>query len=154
LRYAYASMDAFTDDLSKIGIPTPASKASFQKPVKNLTVISNAKGIVEGEDLPGGNIEFWPNNYGPSNSGKVRNASATLWDFGDEPSSPVDGYGCMQVHNSGAKQTIFAVNQWKSGPNADLGIGNSSGQTRDWTFAKNARAHESARLRILVRMKK
>ena len=154
LRYAYASMDAFTDDLSKIAIPTPASKAMFQAAVKNLTVVSNAKGVVNGANLAGGNIEFWPHNYGPRNAAKVKNASTSLWDFGDEPSDPVDGYGCMQVHNSGANQTVFAVNQWKSGADADLGIGNSSGQTRDWTFAKNARSFEAARLRVLVRLKK
>ncbi len=154
LRYAYASMDAFTDDLSKIGVPAVAAKAHFQTGVKNLTVVSNAKGVANGENLPGGNIEFWPSNYGPENSAKVKNASASLWDFGDEPSDPVDGYGCMQVHNHDARQTVLAVNQWKAGANADLGIGNSSGRTRDWTFAGNAHTHESARLRVLVRMKK
>ncbi len=154
LRYAYASMDAFTDDLSKIGVPAVAAKAKFQTSVKNLTVISNAKGVVNGGNLPGGNIEFWPNNYGPANSAKVKNASASLWDFGDEPSDPVDGYGCLQIHHHDARQTVLAVNNWKSGANADLGIGPSSGRTRDWTFASNAHTHESARLRVLVRMKK
>ena len=114
MRYAYASMDAFTDDLSKIAIPTAGSKATFQTAVKNLTVVSNAKGVVVGTKLPGGNIEFWPDNYGPANAGKVADASTSLYDFGDERSAPVDGYGCMQVHYGGAKQTVFAVNHWKS----------------------------------------
>ncbi|MCA9023319.1 MAG: 9-O-acetylesterase, partial [Planctomycetaceae bacterium] len=83
------------------------------------------------------------------------NASATLWDFGDEFVEPADGYGCMQVHNFEAKQTLFAINQWKGGPSADIGIGNSSsdGRTRDWTFTSNASQYEVKRLRVLVRAK-
>jgi sialate O-acetylesterase len=110
-------------------------------------------GIVTGEGLAAGNIEFWPNNYGPNNAMSVPNASASLWDFGDEMSGPADGYGCMQVHNYDARQTIFAINQWKGGNTADIGIGNSTGETRDWTFTKNASQYEIKRLRVLVRPK-
>ena len=152
-QYVYTSMDAFTDDVTKIGIPTFASKAVFQQNVDNLNVVTNVQGIATGEKLNGGNIEFWSHNYGPPNSKNVPNASATLWDFGDEYSDPADGYGCMQVHNHGAKQTIFAVNQWKAGSGADIGIGNSTGRTRDWTFASNAGQYEVKRLRVLVRPK-
>lgn len=154
-QYVYASMDAFTNDLTKIGVPTVGSKASFQQKVANLNVVSNAAGIVTGEGLAGGNIEFWPNNYGPNNTMSILGASASLWDFGDEKSNPVDGYGCMQVHNYEAKQTIFAINQWKSGPSADIGIGNSNidPRTRDWTFTSNASQYEVKRLRVLVRPK-
>ena len=94
----------------------------------------------------------WPwNPLRTDNSMSVPNASASVWDFGDEMSSPVDGYGCMQVHNHEAKQTIFAINQWKGGASADVGIGNSTGQTRDWTFTSNAAQYEVKRLRVLVR---
>ena len=151
--YVYTSMDAFTDDLAKIGIPTFASKALFQQKVDNMNVVSNVPGIVTGEGLDGGNIEFWSYNYGPNNSMSVPNASSALWDFGDEYSDPGDGYGCMQVHNHGAKQTIFAINQWKGGHGADIGIGNSTGRTRDWTFASNAGQYEVKRLRVLVHPK-
>jgi sialate O-acetylesterase len=153
VRYLYVSLDAFTADLTQIGVPTVASKAVFQQPVANMNVLSNVQGIVNGNGLAGGNIEFWPHNYGPPNSAKVPNASDALWDFGDQFSDPVDGYGCMQVHNHDAKQTLFAVNNWKSGGGADLGIGNSEGQTRDWTFARNADSYTAARLKVLVRVK-
>lgn len=152
-QYVYTSMDAFTDDVTKIGIPTVASKADFQTDVANLNVVSNVSGIVTGDGLAGGNIEFWPHNYGPNNAMSVPNASASIWDFGDEKHDPVDGYGCMQVHNHDAKQTLFAVNQWKSGAGADIGIGNSTGRTRDWTFTSNAAGYEIKRLRVLVRPK-
>ena len=69
-------MDAFTDALDKIGVPTVKSGARFQQNVANMNVYSNVKGIVTGTDLAGGNIEFWPNNYGPANSANVPNASA------------------------------------------------------------------------------
>ncbi len=146
-------MDAFTEDVTKIGVPTIGSKASFQQNVANLNVVSNVAAIATGEGLPGGNIEFWPNNYGPNNAMSVPNTSASVWDFGDEMSPPVDGYGCMQVRNCEAKQTIFAVNRWTGGASADVGIGNSTGRTRDWTFTSNASQYEVKRLRVLVRPK-
>ena len=154
VQYVYVSMDAFTADLGKIGVPTLATKAVFQQKVTNMNVDSNVDGIAPGVGLKGGNIEFWSHNYGPTNTARVPNASTSLWDFGDQYSSPVDGYGCMQVHNHAAKQTVLAFNNWKSGANADLGIGNSDGRTRDWTFKRNASQYAVKKLRVLVRVKK
>jgi sialate O-acetylesterase len=150
-QYVFASMDAFTTDLGKIGLPTIDSQAHFQQNVSNLTVRSNVKGIVTGDKLAGGNIEFWPNNYGPLNSAGVPGASATVFDFGDQPTDPPDGYGSMQVHNHDALQTLFALNHWSEGEKADLGIGNSTGANPDWTFAADAHTYISKRLRVLVR---
>ena len=39
----------------------------------------------------------------------------------------------------------------RTGDGADLGIGNSEGSTRDWTFTKNAGDYSSKRLRVYVR---
>ncbi len=152
-QYVYASMDAFTDDLSKIGVPTLGSEAVFQRDVTALNVVSNVVGLTTGEGIAVGNIEFWPNDYGAANPKKVPGASGGILDFGDERSAPVDGYGCMQVHNHLAKQTVFAINQWKRGAKADIGIGNSSGRTRDWTFTSNGADYDLKRLRVLVRAK-
>jgi sialate O-acetylesterase len=151
--YLYVSLDAFTSDLAKIGVPTFKSGAHFQQHVANLNVYSNVKGVVDGAGLAGGNIEFWPNNYGPANSAKVPNASGEVFDFGDQPADPADGYGSMQVHNHDAKQTLFAVNHWREGNGADLGIGNQSTGNPDWTFAGNAGTYQARRLRVLVRCK-
>jgi len=60
----------------------------------------------------------------------------------------------MQVHNLDARQTVFAVNAWRSGGGADIGIGNSPATNRDWTFASNASTYQLARLRVLVRLVK
>ena len=79
---------------------------------------------------------------------------AVLRARGDQRCDPVDGHGSMQVGNTEAKQTVFALNCWKAGGNADLGFGNSEGQTRDWTFARNAASYSVKRLRVLVRPKR
>jgi len=149
--YVYISMDAFTDSLEKIGVPTVSSGAHFQQNVAHLNVYSNVKGIVTGSGLAGGNIEFWPNNYGPANSASVPNASGEVYDFGDQPTDPADGYGSMQVHNHDAKQTLFALNHWGDGSHADLGLGNQSTGNPDWTFSGNAGSYQGGRLRVLVR---
>ena len=44
-QYLYVSMDAFTVDLKKIGIPTVESGARFQQNVARLNVFSNVKEI-------------------------------------------------------------------------------------------------------------
>lgn len=152
-QYAYVSMDAFTDDIGKIGFPTVASKATFQQRVTNMNVVTNVTGVASGTGLKGGFIEFWPNNYGPSNAANVPGASAQTYDFGDQMSNPVNGYGSLQIHNIDAKQTIIAINNWRAGTGGDLGIGNFSGPNPDWTFAKNAGSYTAKRLRVLVHTK-
>jgi sialate O-acetylesterase len=147
----YVSMDAFTTDLGKIGVPVFGSGEYFQQNVANLDVYSNVKGIVTGTNLSGGNIEFWPNNYDPQNSANVPNASGDTFDFGDHPIDPMDGYGSMQVHNHDARQTLFAINHWREGAHADVGIGNQAAGNPDWTFAGNAGNYPAMRLVVLVR---
>ncbi len=154
-QWVYVSMNAFTDDIRKTGVPTFESKTVYQQPVENLTVLSNVKDIVTGSGLKGeglkGNIEFWPNNYGTANAINIPNASPAAFDFGDVI-TPSGDYGSMQVHNFDAKQTIFAFNHWVAGTGCDLGIGNAPAGHADWTFAKNGASYESKRLRVLVRV--
>ncbi len=59
----------------------------------------------------------------------------------------------MQVHNPAAGQTLFAINHWREGARADLGIGNQPANSSDWTFAANAGSYTAKRLRVLVRLK-
>ena len=103
-----------------------------------------------GTGLAGGNLEFWPNNYGPINSANVTNASDATFDFGDQLTDPADGYGSMQVHNHDVRQTLFALNHWREGGQADVGIGNAATGNPDWTFAKNADNYKIKRLRVYV----
>ncbi|WP_404305215.1 sialate O-acetylesterase [Neorhodopirellula lusitana] len=147
----FVSIDAFTDDASQLGVPTVDSKAMFQSKVQSVVVQSNSNGTVESSELKAANLEFWPHNYGAPNGAKVKGASSSVYDFGDAPSDPVNGYGSMQVHDTEGKKTLFAINSWRSGKNADVGIGNSPGKNTDWTFAKNASDYPSKRLRVFVK---
>jgi len=147
----FVSMKAFTSDAAKIGIPTVSSGAHFQQRVEDMEVISDVAGIVSGSAIATGNIEFWPNNYGQGNSGGIPGASSGTYDFGDSPGPPENGYGCMQVHNHAARQTLFAINHWSQGSGADIGIGNSTGPNPDWTFTGNASSYRTKRLRVYVR---
>ena len=151
MKFVCVSMDAFTDDAMKIGVPTTGSRAAFQTNVAKLNILSNVEGVKEGQGLSGGNIEFWPNKYAPLNGANIPGASEETFDFGDRKGPLEQGYGCMQVHNHAAGHTIFAINNWNVGAKADIGIGNSPGQHRDWTMASNGEQYQSKRLRILVR---
>lgn len=158
LHYVWTSMDAFTQDANRIAVPTYASGALFQQAVTNLSVVSNVPGVATGSNLTG-NIEFWPSNYEKSNSAGVSGASDTLFDFGDQP-TPGD-YGSMQVHNTGAAQTVFAFNNWGAnvgGTNpvrtADIGIGTDPSPVNDgadWTFHNNGGSYTVKSLQVLVR---
>ena len=150
--YLYVSMDAFTTDLQKIGVPTVQSGAHFQQNVANLNVFSNVKEIETGANLAGGNDRILArNNYSANNASKVLNASSDSYDFGDEPVDPPEGYGSMQVHNHDAKQTLFAINHWSEGVRADIGIGNQPKDSPDWTFSASAGNYPLKRMRVLVR---
>ncbi len=151
LQWAYVSMNAFTGDLKKIGIPTNESGATFQQRVSNLNIYSNVADVITVNGLAEGNIEFWPNNYSAVNEAKIPNASDAIYDFGDRiDPNKVEGHGSMQIHNFAAKQTILAINDWR-GADPELGIGNcSTGRHTDWTFADNAKQFQVKRLRVFV----
>jgi sialate O-acetylesterase len=150
--YVFVSMDPFTKDIAKIGVPDLDSKVKFQQKLSNVFVKSNVAGVKNGTFAESCNIEFWGTNYGPNNSATIPEASTTLFDFGDSPAN--DGnYGSMQIHNYAEKQTIFAFNHWVVGASADLGIGNSSGPQPDWTFLANAGKYTAGKLLILVQIK-
>ena len=149
-QHAFASMDSFTDDISNIGVPIAANKARFTQKVSNLTVRSNVKGVTPCTDSDGGNVEFWPGNYGGGNEKGIPGASED-YDFGDAMASNVPGYGCMQVHNWKAKQTVFAINKWGSGGTVDVGTGNAPTGKKDWTFLSNGNEYTLRRLTVMVK---
>ena len=153
-QWAYASMDAFTDDARKIGLPHNVNNAVvFQQPVKSLNVLSNVDGVVTGDFMEGGNVEMWPSNYDPGNSAGIHAANGGAFDWGDGGANTGAGFGSFQVHNAYARQTVFAYNHWgeSSGPNDDVGIGNRPTADTDWTFSANAGSYTARRLTILVR---
>ncbi|MCX7818708.1 MAG: sialate O-acetylesterase [Kiritimatiellae bacterium] len=148
--FVFVAMDAWTDNPRGIAIPAVWEGVRWQQAVSNLLVVSNVGGVPAGT-FAAGWLEFWPANYGPHNSAGVPGASDEIFDFGDQPSEPAEGYGCMQVHLPERKLTLFAINHWSAGGGADIGMGNSSGATRDWTFSGNAGGLALKRLRVFVR---
>ncbi len=149
--YAFAAMDPFTTDVAKLGVPCVASGAKFQQTVTGVLVKSNAQSVSSGEFAEGCNIEFYPCNYGPQNAAKIPGAEDSVFDFGDAmaPNGGA-GYGAMQVHNWKAKHAILCFNRFGSGHACDLGIGNSEGKTRDWTFTSSAKDIAQAQFLVLV----
>lgn len=150
--YVWVSMDAFTQDRKKLGVPTPASGAVFQQGVTNMQVVSNVAGVTGGSGIATGNIEFWPTDYAVENGNAIPNASDTNYDFGDTRRT-TGSFGSMQVHNHGASQTVFGINHWGAdGSVLDLGIGNNpgAGTGKDWTNAANAGLYFKRRLHVLV----
>jgi hypothetical protein len=149
LNYIWVSMDAFTNDASRIGVPTVPSGEVYQQPVAKMNVASSVASITTGENLAGGNIEFWPSNYTEPNAAGVPNASDTTFDWGDTVTPGT--YGSMQVHNADASQVLFAFNNWGgSGGTACLGIGNNPTGQPDWTFAGNASSYVVKTLQVYV----
>lgn len=155
-QWVFASADAFTANAKKIGVPTTASGEFYQLKLTNLDVASNVAGVVSGTGLAGGNIEFWPKSYGPANAASVPGASSTAYDFGDSTMSGGFGYGSMQIHNSAAKQTLFAYNDW-GGENptqpAEIGIGNSPTSAADWTHNNTGDLWSTRRIQVLVHLR-
>ncbi|HPF37949.1 MAG TPA: sialate O-acetylesterase [Phycisphaerae bacterium] len=150
-QWVFVSMDAFTTDAARTGVPTRASGSRFQQRVRNVDVHSNTPGVPNGTGLEG-NLEFWPNNYGRRNTADVPGASDHAYDNGDEiDDNTIDGYGSMQIHAIDPRSTIFAINHWSS-DRPDIGIGtNHRGGESDWTFTGSADQYTAKRLRVFVR---
>lgn len=147
-QWIWVSMDAPDPNPDKLGVPTAASGAAFQSEVKNVETRANVPGVPSGQ-LPGARLEFWPDNYGKENSARVPGARDDLYDHGDNRTNPRDGYGSMQIHAPDGT-TLFSLNNWKAGAEADLGIGRSPEGNPDWTFRKNAGSYTAKRLRVFV----
>lgn len=147
-RYVYATVDPFSQDIAKLGLPTASNQAVFQQIVKNLTVKSNVPGLSNGK-FEDGNVEIWSGNYGQMNATKIPGASNSTYDFGDTKSSDRDEYGSFQLHNYKQKQTVFAMNNFRSAT-PDVGIGNNKQGNPDYTFTGASKHYSVADLLILV----
>lgn len=151
-RWVWVSMDAFTSDPKKLGVPGATTAVFWQRPVYNLSVYSNVAGLVTGEGLGPGMLEFWPSGYSVTNDSFATGASDAVYDWGDGGASFDAGYGSMQVLNAAAGQTIFAYNAWgQAGYADDLGIGNGPAEHPDWTFAGGSRDYTTRTLQVYAR---
>jgi sialate O-acetylesterase len=150
-QYIFVSMDKFTDDIRKTGIPVALSGAQFIRKVGRLTVRSNVPGVEQCTDSDGGNIEFLSGNYSTKNGSGLPNASAETFDFDDQPIDSAPGYGCMQIHNWKAGETLLAINHWGNKGVLDVGIGNAAVGNPDWTQSQSAKECKRIQLTVLVK---
>ena len=151
VQWVFTAMDAFTQDLTHIGVPLPVPGAQYQQDLANLFVKTNVAGLPSGA-LPGGALELWACNYGAPAARNLPGADNARYDFDDTMSMAVNpGYGCLQVHDVPSGTTLFAFNNPRAGRGADVGIGNYSGQNPDWTFAGNAGKYAGGTLLVLVK---
>ncbi len=164
--WVFASMDAFTSNPAKMGLPTKASGAVFQEYVSNLNVRWNAPGFnlyganTGNTTFTQGNIEFWPTNYETGNDKNIPGASNDSFDHGDK-NSWNQNYGSMQIHALGnstysGAQTVLAFNRWggATGNNPadyDVGIGSRTTDYPDWTFARNSGDYSTKQLDVYVK---
>ncbi|MDD6030204.1 MAG: SGNH/GDSL hydrolase family protein [Kiritimatiellae bacterium] len=152
-QYVWTAFAPHVAAVDRTGIPIMAGAYS-QQTVEDMEVKSNVSGITQGTGIATGNIEMWRSDYMQANAVNIPNANAGWYDFGDTRSSDSAGYGCFQVHNHGAKQTLFAINHWGVDGSAPcVGIGNDAANAwnQDWTFADNAPNYLSRRLLVFVR---
>ncbi|MBP5319388.1 MAG: hypothetical protein J6334_00250 [Kiritimatiellae bacterium] len=150
--WAMTAMDAFTKQAGEIGIPCVANR-KFQTKVNALTVRSNIEGIKAVTDFDGGNIEFWPCNYGQRAAVEGIGGASDAYDFNDEANDPSKiGYGSMQVHNWKDGQTVWVLNNFNHGEAVDVGIGNNEmNGNPDWTFMRNGYDFKTRRLSVFVK---
>ncbi len=146
--YVYATVDPFTQDVSKLGLPTASDKISFQQIVKNLTVKSNVPGLTNGK-FEDGNVEMWACNYAQANKANIPGASGGAFDFGDTINGNTDGYGSFQLHNYKQKQVVFALNNFRSTA-PDVGIGTNKNGQPDYTFSGSSKNYTVADVIVLV----
>ncbi len=148
VQWVWVSMDAFTNDVTRVGIPV--GDIAYQQQVNNLNVLNNT-----GTNRTGvaGNIEFWSAAYEPANATSVPNASNSLYDFGDQKGDGTVPFGSFQVHDFNQTETLFAYNGWSTTlfNSEDLGIGNCSFCTQpDYTFISNAYLYDVKELYVFV----
>uniref|UniRef100_A0A7S2IBD9 Uncharacterized protein n=2 Tax=Helicotheca tamesis TaxID=374047 RepID=A0A7S2IBD9_9STRA len=147
--WVWVSMPEFSKEREKLGIPVASLSTFYNGLLDNAKVYTNQKDIAADGSLEEQtvNIEFWPNNYGRTNTRGIEGASSATYDFGDERSTG-GSYGSFQVHVPSIKTTLFALNNWR-GP-VDIGIGNQRTDNPDWTFAKNGGIYTLKNLAVLV----
>jgi autotransporter-associated beta strand protein len=170
-QYVWVAFDAHTVNRRALAFPGKLAGERFlhQRKVSNLTVRSNVSNITELTDSSTGNIEVYPANYSngtmPANG---LNGRTDIYDFDDTPAIASasgslapdgTGYGCLQVHNWGTGETLFAVNNFGTvGSTLCMGIGNRPGAVQlpsnpqlDYTFDPNAAGYTVRRFYILTR---
>ena len=127
----YISMNPFTDDVHSLGVP---DHNDFKQTVSNVTLKTNVLSLHQGKH------------------------DTALIDFSHQAYTPIKGtnnniecvHGCMQFHLDGV--CIFAYNNFNSkNTKSDVGIGNATGNYRDWSFMRNGDEYLKKTLTVFVK---
>ncbi len=145
--YVFVAMKPFTDDITKLGVPTLNTKAVFQQNVGEIEVFSNVPNLRTGKFAEGA-IEFWPYAFDTPRKMSIADASDKLYDWDDTPQL-TSGlmYGSMQIHNLTPPQSevVMAFNKFHFGENAEYGIGTNTGLGHpDYVYAENGKNYRQA----------
>ncbi len=159
IKWVWVSMDAFTTDLVKLGLPqkdVPETNFTHQQLVNDMSYYYDAgNGIVSATGVSTGNIEIWNTGYTTGNGENIPNASDATYDWGDTIAD--DSYSSFQIHDHGAEEVVLAYNGWgkdfNSGASDDVGITNNYlgvDPVPDWTFRSNANDYVNRMLFVMV----
>jgi sialate O-acetylesterase len=154
--FAFAEMDAFSPRSADLVLRGDVKMPNVRTVVSNLCVRTNADKPIAAKDAVGF-VEFYGSNYGTATQDFPAGGDAKKHDFNDTPTQVTNqapGYGCIQIHNLAKKATVLAFNHFNNDKlPCDVGIGNSTGEHPDWTFARNAGNYAARRLSVWVKTK-
>ena len=154
--FAFAEMDAFSPRSADLVLRGDVKMPNVRTVVSNLCVRTNADKPIAAKDATGF-VEFYGSNYGTATENVPAGGDAKKHDFNDTPTQVTNqtpGYGCIQIHNLAKKATVLAFNHFNNDQvPCDVGLGNSSGEHPDWTFARNAGSYAARRLSVWVKTK-
>ena len=150
-QWVVTAVDAPTTDVKALGLPS-ASRKTLQAKLAHLTVRSNVPGVQAVTDAEGGVIEFCNSNYSKPCAVDGIGGDANAYDFNDTLVGKEPGFGCMQVHNAAARQTLWAYNNFNASTPCDVGIGNNAHPSNpDWTRVGNGERYAIRRLTVMVK---
>jgi len=118
VQYLYVSMDAFSDDMGKIGIPTVASGARFSaERGKHECLLERKKHRDRNKHRRWQHL-ILAEQLRANNAAKVPNADSASMIFGDDIAGDGNLRARCRSTTTDAKQTLFAFNHWVAAPPA------------------------------------
>lgn len=154
--FVLTAMDAFAASSDDLVLSAKPGARLYSQPVAKLTVRSNVMDVRELTEADCGFVEFFNSSYNPRRKDAKRGGDEKKYDTNDTPAPQPGqiGYGCLQVHDLKAKETVLAFNRINNGKDfCDVGIGANPDKScnPDWTFAHNAGKFKARRISVWVK---
>ena len=149
-QWAWTSFDAPTQDMDRMGLITN-KLWNVKTRIRNLNVRSNVDGIVQGDGIQTGSIEFFGSSYGRAATQGLPGADSSVASFDWDDTEQTGDWGCLQVANYDARQMILSLSGHMTGNVWSLGIGNCpTAENIDWTQKNNAADFTARTLYVFV----